>query len=124
MVLNSMAEHGISPTMVHYACVVDLLGRTGHLNEGYDIIKNLPCKPSMSILESLLGACSAHGNVELAEKLCGMMIETDPEKAGPYVMLSNIYNASERWIDAGRVRSNLEGRELRKDPGFSALLVD
>ena len=59
--------------------MVDLLGRTGHLNEAYEIVKGLPCKPSESLLESLLGACRIHGNVELGEKIGGMLLEMDPE---------------------------------------------
>lgn len=121
MVYNSMAEHGISPKMEHYACMVDLLGRTGNLTEAYDIVKKLPCKPPTSILESLLGACRIHGNVELGEKISEMQSELDPENSRSHVMLHNIYAATGRWADAERVRSEMEDRQLRKVPGFSLL---
>lgn len=119
MVFKSMVEHGISQKMEHYACMVDLLGRTGHLNEAFIFVKKLPCKPSVSILESLLGACRIHGNVELGEIISGMLFEMDPENPGSYVMLHNIYASAGRWEDAYRVRSCMKRSRLKKVPGFS-----
>ncbi|RVX21290.1 putative pentatricopeptide repeat-containing protein [Vitis vinifera] len=46
MIFNSMVEEGVPRRMEHYACMVDLLGRTGQLNEAYDFVEKLPCKPS------------------------------------------------------------------------------
>ncbi|KAF8405031.1 hypothetical protein HHK36_009927 [Tetracentron sinense] len=119
MLFRSMVDHGVVPRMEHYACMVDLLGRTGYLNEAYDLVKRLPFKPSASLLESLLGACRIHGNIELGEEISRSLFIMDPENSGSYVMLSNIYAAAGRWTDASRVRSYMEGRRLRKVPGFS-----
>ncbi|KAK4584607.1 hypothetical protein RGQ29_022364 [Quercus rubra] len=110
MAFNSMLEYRIAPKMEHYSCMVDLLGRTGHLNEAYEIVKGLPCKPSVSLLESLL------------EKIGGMLLEMDPENSRSYVMLYNIYAAVGRWTDAKRVRSDMERRKLRKLHGFSLIV--
>ncbi|KDP31926.1 hypothetical protein JCGZ_12387 [Jatropha curcas] len=121
IVFNSMIEQGISPEMEHYACIVDLLGRTGHLREAFAIVKKLKCKPSISLLESLLGACKIHDDVELGEKISGMIFEMDPENSGSYVMLSSMYASAGRWRDANRVRSSIEERRLRKVPGYSSV---
>lgn len=123
-IFNSMADHGISLGMVHYACMVDLLGRTGHLTEAYEMVKGLPFKPSTSLMESLLGACRIHGDVELGVKIGRSLSVLDPESSRPYVMLYNIYAAAGRWTDAERVRSKIEGRQLRKTPGFSLFVGD
>ncbi|KAJ6353085.1 hypothetical protein OIU76_002158 [Salix suchowensis] len=114
MVLNSMVENGVSAGMDHYACLVDLLGRKGHLKEAYGVVEKLPGKPSATLLESLLGACCVHGNVEIGEKISGMLFEMDPDNPGPYVILSNIYAAAGRWSDAIKVRANIDRRRLRK----------
>ncbi|KAJ4714890.1 Pentatricopeptide repeat-containing protein [Melia azedarach] len=119
MVFKSMLEHGISPKMEHYACMVDLLGRTGYLTEAFNFVKRLPFRPSVSLLESLLGACRIHGNVELGEKISGMLFEMDPKNQGSYIILHNIYASVGRWEDANRVRSYMERRGLKKMPGFS-----
>ncbi|KAL5754915.1 hypothetical protein ACOSP7_023135 [Xanthoceras sorbifolium] len=118
-VFRSMVEDGISPRMEHYACMVDLLGRSGLLDEAFEYVKRLPSKPSRSLLESLLGACRIHGNVELGEKMSKMVFEMDPGNPGSYVMLHNIYASAGRWEDANRVRSDMERRRLQKVPGFS-----
>ncbi|KAL5557014.1 hypothetical protein UlMin_039250 [Ulmus minor] len=116
---NSMTANNITPKMEHYACLVDLLARTGNLEEAYDMVKRLPCEPSTSLLEALLGACRVHGNVEIGEKMGRKLVDLDPENSRSYVMLYNIYAAAERWMDAERVRSEMEKKGLKKAPGFS-----
>ncbi|EXB75081.1 hypothetical protein L484_002711 [Morus notabilis] len=124
-VFNSMVESGISPGVEHYACLVDLLARTGNLREAYDVVKELlPCKSSTSLLESLLGACSIYCNVELGEKISRTLFNLDPENPRAYVMLHNIYAAAGRWADAERVRSEIGTRRLRKVPAFSLFVGD
>jgi pentatricopeptide repeat protein len=61
--------YGVSATMEHYACVVDLLGRAGHLQEAEDFINAMSCAPDTSVWTTLLGACRIHGNVEMAERI-------------------------------------------------------
>ncbi|KAK6258520.1 Pentatricopeptide repeat - like 10 [Theobroma cacao] len=123
-VFNYMVENGVSPRTEHYACMVDLLGRTGHLHEAYDIVSRLPYKPSVGMLESLLGSCKIYGDVELGERIFQMLSEMYPQNSESYVMLHNIYAAAGKWGDANRVRSNIERRLLRKHPGFSLLVGD
>ncbi|KAA8531700.1 hypothetical protein F0562_006583 [Nyssa sinensis] len=108
MIFNSMVAGGILPRMEHYACMVDLLGRTGHVKEANCIVKNMPHGPSESLLESLLGACIVHGNVEIGEEIGKLLLEMDPKNSGSYVMLYNLYATAGRWTDANKVRSNME----------------
>ena len=49
MIFNSMVEEGIPLRMEHYACMADLLGRTGQLSEAHDFLKKLPCKPLIDL---------------------------------------------------------------------------
>ena len=35
-------SYGVAPTLEHYACVVDLLGRLGYLQEVEEFIKAMP----------------------------------------------------------------------------------
>ncbi|KAF4355099.1 hypothetical protein G4B88_004311 [Cannabis sativa] len=123
-VFNSMAQHGILPRAEHYACLVDLLARTGNLTEAYEIVEGLPFKPSTSTLEAVLGGCSIHGNVLVAEKICTKLSEWDPQNSTPYVLLHNIYAANGRWNDAEKMRCEIGKRRLRKIVGFSFFLND
>lgn len=118
---NSMVEDGIVPRMEHYACMMDLLGRTGNLDEALEILKSFSYKPSANILESLLGSCLVHGNIEVGEEIGGLLLEMNPETSGPYVVLYNLYAGAGRWTDANRVRSEMERKQVPKVPGYSLL---
>lgn len=123
-VLNSVIENKIPPRLEHYACIVDLLGRTGKLGEAYAIVKRSPFEPSIGMLKSLLGACRVHSNVELGEKIAEMLMEIDSGNPEPYVMLHNIYADAGKWNEANLVRNNMERKQVKKNPGFSLLVQD
>lgn len=112
-------EMGIEPTATHYACVVDLLGRAGFMEEAMDFIKNLPFKPDADIWGALIGACRVHGNVELGCWVADQLFELKPWHCGYYVILCNMYVEAGRWEDADRVRELMKSRGVTKDPGFS-----
>ncbi|CAI9758801.1 unnamed protein product [Fraxinus pennsylvanica] len=119
IIFSSMIQDGILPGNEHYACMVDLLGRTGDLNEACELIQNLPQKPSANILESLLGACLSHGDYVLGEEIGSLLLQTKPEESAPYVILYNVYAAAGKWTDANRVRLEMDQKQIRKIAGFS-----
>jgi len=59
----------ISAIAEHYACMVDLLGRAGQLQEAENLIDMMSFKPSAFVWKALLGACRIHGNVEMGERI-------------------------------------------------------
>ncbi|KAG6403823.1 hypothetical protein SASPL_136056 [Salvia splendens] len=61
-------EHGIHPSVEHYACIVDLLGRANRLKEAARIIADMRDEPGAMVWGALLGSCMIHCNVELAER--------------------------------------------------------
>ncbi|KAJ0100008.1 hypothetical protein Patl1_20721 [Pistacia atlantica] len=54
----------------HYACMVDLLSRTGHLKEAYELLNSMPVEPHEGAWGALLGACKLHCDVELGKLSC------------------------------------------------------
>uniref|UniRef100_J3MDK5 Pentacotripeptide-repeat region of PRORP domain-containing protein n=1 Tax=Oryza brachyantha TaxID=4533 RepID=J3MDK5_ORYBR len=114
-------DYGITPRMEHYACMVDLLGRTGHLDEAYDVITTMPLRPSESMLESLLGACRFHGNSEIGESVGKLLTEPEHGNTRSYVMLSNIYALAGKWSAYEQLRSDMEAKGLIKDAGVSLI---
>eukprot|EP01018_Ginkgo_biloba_P019722 Gb_21824 [translate_table: standard] len=117
-------DHCITPRMDHYACMVDLLGRAGCLDEAEDFIKKMPLEPSAKVWGALLGACSIHCNIELGERVAKQLFALDPKNAGRYVLLSNIYAAAGRWNDVIKVRAMMKERGLKKTPGCSLIEVN
>ncbi|KAM3337326.1 hypothetical protein P3S68_031651 [Capsicum galapagoense] len=62
---NDMLARNIEPSHMHYTCMVDLLGRSGLMDEAINLITGLPFKPDSNVWAALLGACRLHGNVDL-----------------------------------------------------------
>ncbi|KAL3610650.1 hypothetical protein D5086_001670, partial [Populus alba] len=72
---NSMTQnYGIVPGLEHYACMADLLGRAGKLDEAFELISSMH-RPAEGIWLSLLSACRVHKNVDLAEKVAENIFE-------------------------------------------------
>ncbi|XP_057532491.1 pentatricopeptide repeat-containing protein At4g21065 [Amaranthus tricolor] len=117
---NKMKEkYGITPRIEHYGCMVDLLGRSRKVKEAYEFIKNMPMKPNVVIWRTLLGACSLHGHLALAQIARAKLLELDPKHCGDYVLLSNLYASEHRWTDVHQVRTKMVKDGVRKTPGVS-----
>ncbi|MBA0799986.1 hypothetical protein Gohar_010463 [Gossypium harknessii] len=112
-------EHGIQPSEKHYACMVDLLGRAGCLEEAYNLIRNMPISPSAVIWGALLAACRVHCNVKLAEIATDELFKIEPDNSGNYILLSNIYADSKRWDGVSRIREIIRKKEVRKNRASS-----
>nr|KYP48588.1 Putative pentatricopeptide repeat-containing protein At5g37570 family [Cajanus cajan] len=114
-------KYCISPSPDHYACMVDLLGRSGHIRDAYELIKSMPGEPHAGAWGALLGACKLYGDSELGEIVANRLFELEPQNAANYVLLSDIYAAAERWIDVALVRSKMREKRVRKIPGCSKI---
>ncbi|KAJ9681097.1 hypothetical protein PVL29_020140 [Vitis rotundifolia] len=112
-------DFSITPKLEHYGCMVDLLGRAGELREAHDLILRMPMEPDSVVWGTLLGACSFHGHVELAEKAAGALFELEPSNPGNYVILSNIYATAGRWDGVARLRKLMKGGKITKAAGYS-----
>lgn len=112
-------DFNIIPKLEHYGCMVDLLGRAGKLSEAYEVIKSMPMVPDSVIWGALLGACSFHGNVELAEIAAESLFVLEPWNPGNYVILSNIYASAGQWNGVAKLRKVMKGGKITKAAGHS-----
>lgn len=60
---------GLKPSLEHYTCMVDMLGRTGRVEEAETMVENMDAVPDDALWGALLAACKNHGKVEVAERL-------------------------------------------------------
>eukprot|EP01018_Ginkgo_biloba_P032323 Gb_32256 [translate_table: standard] len=121
---NSMSQvHGITRRTEHYACMVDLLGRGGHIDEAVAFINEMQCEPDVVVWKTLLGACRIHGNMQLGKHVAERILDLEPEDDATYVLLSNIYAMSGKWDDVTKVRKLMKDRGVKKDPGCSWIEV-
>lgn len=108
-----------TPDIDHYACMVDLLGRVGKLDEAKRLIERMPMEPHSGVYGSLLNSCRIHKRVEIGEMVAKKLFEIEPENSGNYVLLSNIYAFAGRWDDVERVRADMRKRGVKKATGWS-----
>ncbi|XAR65600.1 hypothetical protein NMG60_11009767 [Bertholletia excelsa] len=109
----------VTPKLEHYGCMVDLLGRSGELHKAYDLIQRMPMKPDAVVWGALLGACSFHGHVELAEKAMESLVQLEPWNPGNYVILSNVYASAGRCNGVAGLRKLMRRGQITKAAGYS-----
>lgn len=115
---ESMKEdYKLEPRMDHYGSMVDLMGRSGRVEQAWEFIENMPIQPGISVYGAILGACKIYKNVELGEKAANRIFKLDPEEGGYHVLLANIYAAASMWDGYARVRNMMEKKGLQKTPG-------
>ena len=119
--LSMERDHCLEPKLEHFACMVDLLGRSGRLAEAEELIDTMKGKADVVILGALLAACRRHGDVEVAERAVSRMLELEPDNHGVYVVLSNMYAEVGRWEDVELMRKAMVDGGLKKIPAWSCV---
>lgn len=112
-------KYGIPPRMEHYACAVDLYGRAGRLEEAKALVESMPFEPNATVWQTLLGACRACGNIELASQVGSHLLDVEPEDHCTYVLLSDLYGHLRRWDERASVKRLMKQRGVKKVPGWS-----
>ncbi|KAL2348860.1 hypothetical protein Fmac_002860 [Flemingia macrophylla] len=112
-------EHKIKPTVQHYGCMVDLMGRAGMLSEAYDLIKRMPIKPNDVVWRSLLSACKVHLNLEIGVIAADNLFKLNQQNPGDYLVLANMFATAKKWAEVARIRTEMAEKHLVQTPGFS-----
>ncbi|XP_047947424.1 pentatricopeptide repeat-containing protein At4g30700 [Salvia hispanica] len=122
-VFHSMIHvHGFEPKSEHYACMVDILGRGGQLEEAVEFItKKMHFAPGPAQWGALLGACMVHKDTKLARLASARLFELDPGNIGYHVLLSNIHSTNSNFSEAASTRQVV--RRKGKTPGCTLIEV-
>ncbi|KAF6144450.1 hypothetical protein GIB67_024677 [Kingdonia uniflora] len=120
-------KYFIHPTSEHYTCMVDLLGKSGFLDEAVEFISQMRVdgvKMSASLWGALLGACRIHRNVELGEIAAEKVLKMEPCNIGAYLILAEMFLTSGRVEDAERIFVRMKESGAKKQPGCSWVEVN
>ncbi|KAL0928888.1 hypothetical protein M5K25_000818 [Dendrobium thyrsiflorum] len=116
---DQLLAQKINLTQMHYACMVDLLGRAGQMDEAANFIKHMPFVADFNVWGAMLGACRVHGNIELGRWAAEHLFELKPGHSGYYVLLANMYAEAGRWDDANKIRLLMKSRSVKKNRAYS-----
>ncbi|GKF21101.1 pentatricopeptide repeat-containing protein, partial [Tanacetum coccineum] len=96
-------KYGIEAGLEHYSCMVDLLGRFGHLEEAEQLLEGSRFRDDKSLWATLLDACTTSTNFIAAERIAKKMMDLDPNYHLSYVLLANVYRAIGRWSESVKI---------------------
>ncbi|CAK7337465.1 unnamed protein product [Dovyalis caffra] len=117
-------QHGLEPTLDHYACMVNLFGSSGHIDKAVDLISSMSQEPNSLIWSTVLAVCVTKGDVKHGEMAARHLFELDTLNAVPYIMLSNMYAACGRWKDVASIRSLMKANNVKKFAACSWIEID
>ncbi|KAF2318015.1 hypothetical protein GH714_041342 [Hevea brasiliensis] len=106
-------EYLIQPTIKHYGCMVDILGRAGFVEEAYGLVRSMPMECNAIVWRTLLAACRLHGNVELGKQVRRHLLQLEPNHSSDYVLLSNMYASVGQWNEVMKVRKSMLNTGVR-----------
>ncbi|XP_020872047.1 pentatricopeptide repeat-containing protein At4g14050, mitochondrial isoform X2 [Arabidopsis lyrata subsp. lyrata] len=117
-------DYGIRPSLQHYTCLLDLLGRSGLLDEAENLIHTMPFPPDEPTWAALLSACKRQGQGQMGVRIADHLVSSfKPKDPSTYILLSNIYASASLWGKVSEARRKLGDMEVRKDPGYSSVEV-
>ncbi|KAE9595792.1 putative tetratricopeptide-like helical domain, DYW domain-containing protein [Lupinus albus] len=117
-------DYNIIPTIEHYSCMVDLLGKAGFLDEAIDFIQNMPIKADASIWGALLACCRIHRDIKLAEIAARKLFKLEPYNSANYVLMMNIYSSLNRWEDVERLKDKMTALGIKSPHVWSWIQVN
>ncbi|XP_066313290.1 pentatricopeptide repeat-containing protein At3g13880-like isoform X1 [Miscanthus floridulus] len=112
-------EYGLSPTIKHCTCVVDLLGRAGRLADAEAFIRDSAFHNDAVVWRSLLASCRIHGDMERGQLVADRIMDLEPASSASYVILYNMYLDAGEVSLASKTRDLMKERGVKKEPGVS-----
>ncbi|KAI5076875.1 hypothetical protein GOP47_0008940 [Adiantum capillus-veneris] len=83
-------SYGFAPSIEHYICMVDLLGRAGRVEEAISLVEREYFCANLAMWFTLLGACQKRGDVKLGIWVFERAVQLDKEEATTYIYMSNV----------------------------------
>ncbi|XP_050367295.1 pentatricopeptide repeat-containing protein At5g06540-like [Argentina anserina] len=121
------ALYGVKPRPQHYACVVDLLARSGMLEEAEKFIEEKMGglgRGDVNVWGALLSACRVHGNLEVGNRIWKKLADMGVADCGIHVLSHNLYKEAGLEFEAKKVRDMISEGGLKKKPGSSVIEVN
>ncbi|KAL7099165.1 hypothetical protein ACP275_09G065800 [Erythranthe tilingii] len=109
----------ISPKLEHYSCYIDLLARSGYIEEALGVVSCMPFEANEFVWGAILAGSVLHNRLEIARNVYSMLVGVDPENSGGYVMLSNSFASDLEWRSVSKLRGVMREKWVVKERGRS-----
>nr|UPT48971.1 pentatricopeptide repeat protein AaPPR1229 [Agave angustifolia] len=121
-----LKDASLQPSLEHYSCMVDMLGRAGDLEGAFEVIKRMPegLEAGPAAWGALLSACRSHGNLELGQCAASRLIELEPENSAGYLLCSSMFAKRRSSDNTARMRWLMRERRLKMVSGYSLVHVE
>eukprot|EP00246_Nothoceros_aenigmaticus_P018554 TRINITY_DN9756_c1_g1_i1.p1 TRINITY_DN9756_c1_g1~~TRINITY_DN9756_c1_g1_i1.p1 ORF type:complete len:380 (+),score=45.65 TRINITY_DN9756_c1_g1_i1:3-1142(+) len=117
-------DRALAPDVSHYNCMVDLLGRSGRLDEAEEMLQTMPFENNVVGWRSLLSACKSHGDAHRGRRCFEHVTKLEPEDASAYVLMGNLYANIGHWRDVDRIESMRKAAGAKKKPAKACIEVN
>lgn len=117
-------DYGIIPTIEHYSCMVDLLGKAGYIDEAWEFIKTIPIEPDGAIWGALLGSCRTHGELDFAKIAANELFKLEPHNPSNYVLMMSSYTMSNQLEEVDRIRDLMNDKGVKTGRVWSWIQVN
>ncbi|RAL47425.1 hypothetical protein DM860_013390 [Cuscuta australis] len=119
---KSMTEdYSLNPSLQHYTCLLDLLSRSGLLDEAENLLETMPFEPDEAAWVALLSACKRHGAAEMGMRVANRVMSVGPTEASTCVLLSSVYAGAGMWGNVSKLRGLMASLEVKKEPAYSCV---
>lgn len=113
----------IVPERQHYACMIDLLGRAGLLDEAVQLLEDSPYRDDFVIWSSVLRSCRVHQNERIGQRAAKMLMDLDPENPSGWLQASSFYSDIGDFETMKQCREIAVARKVRREIGWSLIEV-
>ncbi|ESQ37110.1 hypothetical protein EUTSA_v10002452mg [Eutrema salsugineum] len=117
-------RYNIQPSEKHYVCLVDLLARSGRVEEALDLINSEKLDNALPIWVALLSGCINHRNLWVGEIAANKILELNPDSIGIQTLVSNFFATGKKWKEVAKVRKLMRSGDMEKVPGYSVIEVN
>uniref|UniRef100_N1QZM3 Uncharacterized protein n=1 Tax=Aegilops tauschii TaxID=37682 RepID=N1QZM3_AEGTA len=121
---STMQEMGIKASMENYGCMVDLLCRSGLLDEAYSFVTSMPILPNSVIWRNLLVASKSSNRTDIVGLASKKLFELEPQNPENYVLLSNLYALNSQWDRVRYMRKKMKDNNVTVVAGCSSIEIN
>ncbi|XP_024523809.1 pentatricopeptide repeat-containing protein At5g50990 [Selaginella moellendorffii] len=88
-----VSDHSSRPSLEHFLCMADLLGRAGRVDFAREVVEGMPFEADTVAWKALLGSSRGSIDLEKAAFAAQRLVEMDEELGQAFVLLSNAFSS-------------------------------